>query len=79
MAAATIGFLPGAIADARAARKYYREIDCELERDFVARLDHALATIQERPLAWPQAAHGTRRYLMQRFPLQSCICSRART
>ena len=54
--------------DLREAKAWYRTISRELARDFVRRIDDAIALACERPLAF-QVVHRTfRRILLHRFP-----------
>jgi len=54
--------------DLRDAKSWYQNISPDLKRDFVRRIDDAIALAQERPLAF-QIVHRTfRRILIHRFP-----------
>ena len=54
--------------DLREAKAWYGNISSELGRDFVRRIDDAIALALERPLAF-QIVHRTfRRVLLHRFP-----------
>ncbi|HET8773460.1 MAG TPA: type II toxin-antitoxin system RelE/ParE family toxin [Thermoanaerobaculia bacterium] len=54
--------------DLREAKAWYRGISRELGRNFVRRIDDAIALARERPLAF-QIVHRTfRRILLHRFP-----------
>jgi hypothetical protein len=35
---------------------------------FLAELDRAVELISESPMRWPNYLHGTRRFLLRRFP-----------
>lgn len=64
----TVELHPRAIADARAARRWYASRWEAAETALVAELDAAISRISESPLRWPVYLHGTRRYLLKRFP-----------
>jgi toxin ParE1/3/4 len=54
--------------DLREAKNWYQNISPDLKRDFVRRVDDAIALAQERPVAF-QLVHRTfRRILVHRFP-----------
>ena len=59
---------PEAVAEAQAANRWYRERSNPAADAYVAELDQAIETIAENPELWPQYVHGTRRYLLKRFP-----------
>ena len=59
---------PEAIAEARAARRWYESRSAEAAEAFVAELDVALEKVSEVPRSWPLYLAGTRRYLLRRFP-----------
>ncbi|MEK6608544.1 MAG: type II toxin-antitoxin system RelE/ParE family toxin [Myxococcota bacterium] len=61
-------FHPEALDDARAAHDWYLRRSPEAARAFLAEIDRAASVIVENPDAWPPYLHGTRRYLLQRFP-----------
>ena len=60
--------LPRAIDEAREARDYYLSKSTAAEEAFRRELEHAVALIRERPEAWPPYVHGTRRFVLRRFP-----------
>lgn len=47
---------------------YYTDIDRDLGMDFDARIDAAIRQIVAKPEVHPPYLHGTRRYLLKRFP-----------
>ena len=54
--------------DLREAKIWYQNISPELKRDFIRKIDDAIALAKERPLAF-QVVHRTfRRVLVHRFP-----------
>jgi plasmid stabilization system protein ParE len=59
---------PEAIAEARDAREWYEARSTEAASAFMAELDLAIDSICEFPDRWAKYLHGTRRYLMKRFP-----------
>jgi len=59
---------PEAIGEARAAREWYEARNAEAAQAFMAALDTAIERIEEAPRQWPPYLHGTRRYLLRRFP-----------
>ncbi len=59
---------PKAIAEARDAREWYEERSAAAAGAFMAELDLAIDSICEFPDRWARYLHGTRRYLMKRFP-----------
>lgn len=61
-------YLDQALVEAEAAARWYLERSPTAAARFSAELDDAEAAILERPEAWPIGDHGTRRYLLHRFP-----------
>lgn len=61
-------FHPDAIAEAAAARIWYAERSESAGNAFVAELDTAIERICAMPDSCPVYLHGTRRYLLKRFP-----------
>ena len=59
---------PDAIDEARAARLWYAERSSVAADAFMAELDQAIDKICEGPERWGPYLHGTRRYLLKRFP-----------
>lgn len=59
---------PEAMAEAQAARVWYETRSPEAAAAFMAELDIAVESIQNAPELYPSYLHGTRRYLMRRFP-----------
>jgi len=68
MSSRAIELHPDAIAEARHAREWYGERSPIAARAFMAELDVAIDCICESPDRWATYLHGTRRYLMKRFP-----------
>jgi plasmid stabilization system protein ParE len=63
-----VAFHPKAIEEAKSAAKWYRERDAAVAEAFISELEHAVEMIAEAPKTWPRYAHGTRRFLLRRFP-----------
>ncbi|MBL8623214.1 MAG: type II toxin-antitoxin system RelE/ParE family toxin [Myxococcales bacterium] len=59
---------PEAIAEARAARRWYAERDELVGAAFMAELDRAVELVARLPGVWPLFEGGTRRFLFKRFP-----------
>jgi len=59
---------PAAIDEARAAREWYAARSPAAGAAFGAELDRAIEAIAAAPERWATYLHGTRRYLMNRFP-----------
>jgi plasmid stabilization system protein ParE len=59
---------PEAIAEARDAREWYAERNSAAADAFMAELDIAIDQICDSPDRWAPYLHGTRRYLLKRFP-----------
>ena len=59
---------PEAIAEARAAREWYQVRSADAANAFLAELDAGIESIRIAPDLYPSYLHGTRRYLMRRFP-----------
>jgi plasmid stabilization system protein ParE len=65
---ADVEFHPLAVAEARAARRWYARVSQNLAARFVAELDTAVARIGANPAGCPPHAHGTRVCRLHRFP-----------
>jgi plasmid stabilization system protein ParE len=63
-----LGVHPAAIAEGRAAAAWYRDRSESASLGFLAELDRAIERIQEAPERWPKYKHGTRRFLLRRYP-----------
>jgi plasmid stabilization system protein ParE len=59
---------PQARAELHAARKWYYERSPLTSTAFAHALDNAVAQISEAPTRYPLAEHGTRKFVLQRFP-----------
>jgi len=63
-----IEFLEEAVADAEAAAIWYAERSPKAALAFTREIESAIAEILRLPDAWPPFLHGTRRFLLKRFP-----------
>jgi plasmid stabilization system protein ParE len=63
-----VEYLEDAIAEAEAAASWYAERSATAASGFADEIDAAVAAIVRLPTAWPAFEHGTRRYLLRRFP-----------
>jgi plasmid stabilization system protein ParE len=59
---------PEATSDGRAAYQWYKERSPKAAEAFLAELDQAIERVVASPNLWPTYLHGTKRYLMRRFP-----------
>jgi toxin ParE1/3/4 len=65
-----VEFHPRVVEEAHAARAWYEERSPAAASAFLAELDHGVVLVGEQPDAWPPHTHGTRRYVMRRYPFQ---------
>ncbi len=63
-----VEFLEEALEEAEQATRWYAERSPAAAAAFSDELEKAGAAILAGPLTWPRALHGTRRYLLWRFP-----------
>ncbi|MCK4414649.1 MAG: type II toxin-antitoxin system RelE/ParE family toxin [Candidatus Eisenbacteria sp.] len=68
MASYLVEFHPAAVEEGRAAREWYEQRNTSAAAAFLAELDKAIAKISETPEGSPSYVHGTRRFLLRRFP-----------
>lgn len=68
MAQVTVDFHPDAVLEGAAARTWYAERSPVAAALLTAELDSAVLAIVDQPARWPRYLHGTRRYLLRRFP-----------
>jgi plasmid stabilization system protein ParE len=59
---------PDAVDEAAEAAQWYRQRSAQATAAFMAALDHAIEQIGEAPERWPAHLHGTRRFVLRRFP-----------
>jgi plasmid stabilization system protein ParE len=57
-----------ALQEVEAAARWYAERSVTAAAAFSVEIDAAESAIVRLPEAWPPFVHGTRRYLLQRFP-----------
>ena len=63
-----VGFHPAAAEESAAAEGWYRERSEVAAAAFVAEIDRAVEQISNAPERWPRHTHGTRRFVLRRFP-----------
>ncbi len=68
MAQPPVDIHPEAVAEPQAAYRRYRERNEIAAAAFLAELDRAIELLSEGPMRWPTHLHGTRRFLLRRFP-----------
>jgi toxin ParE1/3/4 len=61
-------YLEEALEEAEAAAGWYADRSLTAAAGFSEEIDAAEEAIAEFPEAWPSFAHGTRRYLLRRYP-----------
>jgi plasmid stabilization system protein ParE len=61
-------YLEEALEDAEAAARWYAERSASAAAGFSDEIDLAESAIAQFPEAWPTFEHGTRRYLLRRYP-----------
>lgn len=61
-------YLDEAVIEAAAAAEWYAMRSATAAAGFEAELDESESVIQRLPHAWPPYDHGTRRYLLRRYP-----------
>jgi len=61
-------YLDEAIEEAEAAARWYAERSSTAASGFADEIDAAIAAIERNPEAWPSYDHGTRHYLLRRYP-----------
>jgi plasmid stabilization system protein ParE len=64
----TLEILDEALEDAEDAARWYAERNGTAAAAFAQEFEHAIAEIQRVPATWPSFDHGTRRFLLKRFP-----------
>jgi toxin ParE1/3/4 len=68
MAAKQLDLHPAALAEWKFAVAWYWERNQTAAFNFVDELDQAIDLIAESPQRWPRGLHGTRKFVLQRFP-----------
>ena len=66
--ARVLEYLEQALEEAEAAARWYAERSPRAALAFSEEIDAAETAISRLPDAYPQFDHGTRRYLLRRFP-----------
>ena len=66
--ARALEYLEEALEEAEAAAGWYAERSASAAAGFSEELDTAESAIADSPEAWPLFDHGTRRYLLRRYP-----------
>jgi plasmid stabilization system protein ParE len=61
-------YLEEALEEAEAAARWYAERNAAAAVGFSEEIDAAESAIAQFPEAWPRFDHGTRRYLLRRYP-----------
>ena|ERR1700731_4086196 len=68
MTSKAVEFHEEASLESAAALEWYLERSEMAASRFVAELNRGIALIAQAPQWWPTGVHGTRRFLLQRFP-----------
>ena len=66
--ATKLEYLEEALDEAEAAARWYAERSAAAAAGFSDEIDAAESAIADFPDAWPHCGHGTRRYLLRRYP-----------
>lgn len=64
----SLEYLQEALEEAEEAARWYAERSPTAAAAFTDLLDVAAEAVQQAPEAWPPYDHGTRRFLLRRFP-----------
>ena len=59
---------PAAVEEAEAAARWYRQRSAQASAGFAEEVNSAIDKILEAPQRWPASLHGTRKFLLCRFP-----------
>lgn len=68
MAVKPLDIHPAALAELKSAVAWYQERNQTAALNFVAELDRVVALVTASPGRWPRGEHGTRKFVLQRFP-----------
>lgn len=68
MGAKPLEIHPAALAELRSAVLWYQERNQTAARSFVSEVERATDLVLASPGRWPSGEHGTRRFVLQRFP-----------
>ena len=66
--ALALEYLDAALEEAEAAARWYAEQSEIAALGFADEIDAAVSAIERLPNAWPAYEHGTRRFLLRRYP-----------
>ena len=66
--ATELEYLEEALEEAEAVARWYAERSASAAAGFSEEVDTAESAIADFPDAWPHYDHGTRRYLLRRYP-----------
>jgi plasmid stabilization system protein ParE len=66
--AASLEIHPAALEELSSAIHWYIARSEVAARQFAAAIEDAIASIQNSPQRWPAGEHGTRKYVLRRFP-----------
>ena len=66
--ALALEYLDAALEEAEAAARWYAERSETAALAFAEEIDAAVSAIEYLPNAWPSYSHGTRRFLLRRYP-----------
>src|SRR5271169_3743553 len=79
MAGKRLDIHPVALAELKSAVKWYVERSEPAAEEFVAEIDRVIDLVIESPRRWPTGEHGTRRFVLQRFPFAVTYRERERS
>jgi toxin ParE1/3/4 len=68
MAAKALDIHPAALTELKSAVSWYDERSASAGDGFVAEIDRAIELITSAPARWPRGEHGTRKFVLSRFP-----------
>jgi plasmid stabilization system protein ParE len=68
MAVKPLDLHPEALEEWKSAVAWYLERNETAAVNFVAEVDQAIELIAASPQRWPKGLHGTRKFVLQRFP-----------
>ena len=68
MAAKRLQIHPSALAELKSALSWYLERNETAAANFAAELDRAMDLVIGSPARWPAGEHGSRKFVLRRFP-----------
>jgi|SRR5580658_5059777 plasmid stabilization system protein ParE len=74
MAAKPLDLHPEALEEWKSAVAWYFERNETAAVNYVAEMDQAIYLITASPHRWPEGLHGTRKFVLQRFPFAIFYC-----